>query len=385
MCPHPLLILLLSASVLLGSARRLRAQLPKIRLGEIISVEGARANKLSGAGIVTGLKGTGDGTQAARQALISFLARMNVKVRVDQVASGNIALVHLEAVLPPFSRHGDRLNVTVSSIGEATSLRGGTLLQAELVGPDLRVYALADGPLITGGFQARGSTAKVTRNHPTVGYIPGGAICEPPVTGILPDLINESGELSLLVSGIKGAAKPSYSSLLRATKAINELLSTRGIGVARAGKGNVSLLLDPAYHDIDSLTHLLAEIESLEIVPDPVSTVIVNEKTGTIIIGRDVRIHQCIVQVTGLTIQVIDEEEVSQPGPGISLGTTEKVTRTRIDVTSQGAQPQPIGGGGSLNDLVQGLQSLGVDSHSMIAVLKELNDANYLHARLEVR
>ncbi len=354
---------------------------PSLRLAEILQIQGVRKNRLEGIGIVTGLKGTGDGTVAARQALVNYLARRGMRVRTDAVASGNIALVRVEAELPPFAHHGTNLDVLVSSIGEATSLRGGTLLTTELRDAyGNEVYALAGGPLIIGGFQAKGSNAKVTRNHPTVASIPSGGICEPTVEDLDPEILNERGELCFTVR------KHSFETTRRAVQAINEYLLSKNIGFAKmTDKNLITLSLDPSSKDEDALNRVVADIFKIRITPAPTGRVVLDEKTGTIILGENVRISPCIVQVADLTIQVTEDEYVSQPLPGISEGTTEKVTRTTIDVIVKGDKPKKIGGGGSLRDLLESLQSLGIDGQKMITVLQRLHEAGYLHAELVVK
>lgn len=362
--------------ILSGSTPLLGQQL-QVKLKEVLSVHEVRANTLEGRGLVTGLRGSGDGGAATRQALVSFLTKMNFKVRSDEVAAGNIALVHVSAQLRPFARHGTKLDVTVSSIGTATSLRGGSLLLTELRGADGEIYALASGPLTIGGFAAKGNNAKVTRNHPTAGSIPSGAICEPPVEKLIPSVLNARGELSFLLR------HPSARTVSRAKKAINELLARKNCGFAHSrDDGQLLINLIPAYRTPDALTALRAEIEELQIEPAVDARLVINEKTGTIIVGKDVRISSCLVQISDLTIEVVDEEEVSQPLPGISRGTTEKVGRTRIQVTQETGKPQRLDGGASLGDLIQGLQALGIDGPKMMTVLLELHRVGFLHAEI---
>ena len=265
----------------------------------------------------------------------------------------------------------------MASIGESTSLRGGTLLLTELRGQDGEVYALASGPITIGGFDAKGANARVTRNHPTAGMIPDGAICEYTVEDLVPRRLNERGELSFILR------RPSAETARRAEKAINELLTKRNCGYATLeDSGRLSLQLVPAYRSRDAVTGLIADLESLEIEPGVDARVILDEKTGTIIIGKDVRVSSCLVQVSDLTIEVIDEEEVSQPLPGINQGQTEKVGRTRISVTEETGEPRKIEGGASLNDLIRGLQSLGIDGNKMMTVLVALHRAGYLHGEI---
>lgn len=373
-------IIAIGIAALLVLATSVSAQSPRVRLSSLVDVHEIRPNILTGRGLVTGLRGTGDGTVATRMAFTSYLQRSNLKVRPDQVAAGNIALVNISATLRPFARHGTRLDVSVSSIGEATSLRGGELLLTELRGSDGRIYALASGQLMIGGFEAKGTNAKVTRNHPTAGLIPNGAVCEPPVEDLLTSVLNAEGELSLLLR------HPSAENARRIEVAINEMLRNRNIGVCTIEDlGNVRVGLLSHYRDRGSVTKLLADIQNLTIEPVIDARVILNEKTGTIIAGRDVRLTPCLVQISDLTIEIVDEPNVSQPNPGISRGTTTTVKKSEIRVIQESGKPQIVDGGTSLRDLIQGLQSLGIDGQKMMTVLTEMHYAGHLHAELEQR
>jgi len=364
-----------------GSVAR-AAEEPLVRLKEIVTIRGIRKNVLQGMGLVVGLKGTGDGTVAARESLANFAKRMGRNISSDQLASGNIALVSLSAELPTFPRHGTKLDVQVASTGEATSLRGGTLLLARLNGPTGRnLFALAEGSILIGGFQAVGKNAKTQSNHTTVGYIPDGAICEPAVEDLTPQLLNDAGELEFLLPS------RSFSTAVRVEKSINDYLSTRGIGFAKAeDAGLIKIKVDSAYRSRSAVSKLIAELQELQVRPDPISRIILNEKTGTIIIGNNVRISPCMVSISDLTIHVIEDEYVSQPGPGINRGaTTEKVNRTSIDVSVANGTPKQVGGQANLSDLIQALQSLGIDGQKMITVLRELHFGRYIHAELVTR
>ncbi len=369
----------LACAAVLGSATGAVGQGLQVRLKEVLDLHDIRPNTLTGRGLITGLKGTGDGTVATRQALVSFLTRMKLKVRTDQVASGNIALVSVTATLPSFARHGTRLLVQVQAIGEATSLRGGTLLLTELRGSDDEVYALASGPLVVGGFTASGRNARVTQNHPTAGTIPGGGICEPAVEALLPNIIDEHGEISFLIR------RPSAGMAYRVQRALSELLRRKNCGFARIdGPGNVRIGLSRAYRTPDAYTPLLAEIEELRVTPEIEARILVDERRGTIVVGGNVTLSPCLVQVADLTIQVSEEDLVSQPRP-LSNGKTSQTTLTSINVAQDSGKPTRLGGAASLDDLIQGLRSLGIDGGKMITVLTALHDSGNLHGRLEAR
>lgn len=353
---------------------------PKVRIGSLVTLHEIRPNILTGRGIVTGLRGSGDGTVATRQALVSYLRRSNMNVRADQIASGNIALVNISAKLPSFAMSGTPMDVSVSSIGEATSLFGGELLLTELRGSDGRIYALAQGKLVIGGFDAAGTNSKVTRNHPTAGTITDGAICEAPVEDLTPSIVNREGEMSFLLR------KPSAENARRIQEAVNAMLRGRNIGICTiTNPGNVRVGLMPHYRDQGSVTKLLADIEALEITPRVDARIILNEKTGTIIAGRNVRMSPCLVQISDLTIEVIEEDIASQPNPGISRGRTAITRRSEIRIGQNTKRPVAVDGGSSLRDLIQGLQSLGVDGQKIMTVLQEMHQSGHLHGSLESR
>ena len=353
---------------------------PEVRIADLTELHEIRPNVLEGVGLITGLKGTGDGSVATRQTYVNYLAKSGIKVRLDQVPSGNIALVRVTAKLKPFARHGTRLDIVVSSSGEATSLLGGNLLLTVLRGQDREVYATASGPVLLGGFEAKGANAKITRNHPTAGVIPNGGICEPTVEKLVPNVLNERGELSLILP------RPSAYNATAIVDAINKLMTKRKAGFARVeDPGNVRVRLLPVFRGRSAVNRLLAEIEALSIKPEQKAVVVVNEKTGTIIVSGNVRVMPCSVNVASLTIEVTEDELVSQPNPGISRGTTEKVGRTSIRVTEGSNKAQKLDGGASLTELLAGLQALGVEGRKLGTVLSELHGSGLLHGELIVR
>ena len=227
-----------------------------------------------------------------------------------------------------------------------------------------------------GGFEAKGANAKITRNHPTAGVIPNGGICEPPVEKLVPNILNERGELSFILP------RPSAFNATEITKAINRLMTTRKAGFARIeDPGNVRVRLLPAFRGRNAVNGLLAEIEALRIKPEQEAVVLINEKTGTIIVSGNVRVMPCAVNVASLTIEVTEDELVSQPNPGISRGTSEKVGRTNIRVTEGSNKTQKLDGGASLNELLAGLQALGVEGRKLGTVLSSLHRMGLLHGK----
>jgi len=320
---NPMRTLHLFLAVLLASlfAAPLPAQ-TRARLREITQVNGVRTNFLHGTGLVLGLAGTGDGTKASRQNLVNFLLRMGQNVTLSDVSSSSLALVTLTAELPPYARNGQRIDVTVSTAGDSTSLFGGTLLQAELLGPDRQVYALAQGSVSVGGFQASVQNARVQRGHTTVGRIPNGAIVE---TEVRPEIYNHKGEIELIL------LNPSWKTAQNVAAALNAALSAE-LTAAPSDHTVVRIKVPAESRTAERTVALLSKIGDVEVVPDLPSKVTINEKTGTIIVGEYVRVSPCVVAISELTIHVVDEEEVSQPQPGFNKGTTERVGRTRIDV-----------------------------------------------------
>jgi flagellar P-ring protein precursor FlgI len=342
------------------------------RIKDIADVEGVRGNQLTGYGVVVGLDGTGDGQQSlfTIQSILSMLRRRGVTISVDprQIRVKNAAAVVVTATLPPFARSGNRIDVQLSSIGDSKSLRGGMLVMTPLLGPDQQVYAVAQGAVsIGGGFSAQAAGASSTSGHPTVGVVTGGAIVEREV----PVVLGSDGvvRLSLRDADVTTAT--------RVARAVNDSL---GDGAAEA--------IDPATIEVHLLEHeramaLLPTIENLEVAPDRRAKVIVNERTGTVIMGEEVRIAPVAIAHGSLQIQVKTDLGVSQPAP-FSNGQTVVVPDSTINV--EGGKPQRLAllGGVNLGQLVGGLNALGVTPQDLIAVLQAIKSAGALDAELEL-
>lgn len=350
-----------------------------VKLRDIARIEGVRTNTLEGIGLVMGLRATGDGTPAARIALRDFLNRWDLPVKSADLASGNFALVRVSAKLPIFPKNGQLVDVSVSSIGDATSLRGGRLLTVLLKDPFSKtVLATASGGLIVGGFSAEGKNAQVSQNQTTVGTIPGGGILEPLVKDLQPHLLNEEQELVLITN------LHSFTTHVRMAKVINEeLLFKEAIGRARANQNGVSITLDPAMRGNEEVTKIVSQIWALKMEIESKSKIVIDESTQTLIIGQDVVIEPCIVNAGSLTIQVTEDEYASQPLAGFTQGKTTKVNRTRIDVQVDQTGPKAFSGGGSLKDLLLALKSLGTSGPEMINVIRAMKRAGKIHADLE--
>ncbi len=345
------------------------------RIKDIVDVEGVRPNQLNGYGVVLGLDGTGDGQQSlfTIQSILSMLRRRGVTITVDprQIRVKNAAAVAVTATLPPFARAGSKIDVQISSIGDAKSLRGGTLLLSPLVGGDGQVYAVAQGPVsIGGGFSAQAAGASATSGHPTAGVITGGALVEREV----PAHLVADGKVRL------GLHSADFTTARRIALAINDSIGEEAAAVVDPGTVDVAL----AGGSEEEAMHLLASIETLDVQPDRRARVIVNERTGTVIMGSEVRIAPVAIAHGSLQIQVKTDLGVSQPAP-FSNGETVVVPDSTVAVQEgekeRLAVLQP---GVSLGQLVGGLNALGVTPQDLIAVLEAIKSAGALDADLEV-
>jgi len=361
-------LLLLLAAALAGAPAQ-----AQVRIKDIADVEGVRDNQLVGYGLVVGLNGTGDRLDSAvftRQSLIGMLERLGVNTR-DQEAklqTKNVAAVMVTANLPAFARSGSRIDVAVSALGDAKDLAGGTLLVTPLLGADGEVYAVAQGALATGAISARGAAASVTRNVPTSAKIANGATVEREV----PFQLASRATLRL------GLRNPDLTTARRMADAINRRLP--GAGARATDHRTVALALN-GQDPVD----VLARIEDLRIEPDSPALVIIDEASGTIVMGANVRISTVAIAQGNLTIRVAETPEVSQPGP-LSNGATTVVPRTRIQVDDSGDKRLGIlRGGVTLRDLVASLNALGVGPRDMISILQSIKAAGALQADLQVR
>lgn len=362
--------LLLAAAALLGVVA---VPAEAARIKDIADVEGIRGNQLSGYGVVVGLEGTGDGQQSlfTIQSILSMLRRRGVQISVDpkQIRVKNAAAVMVTATLPPFARSGNRIDIQLSSIGDSKSLRGGTLILTPLIGPDQQVYAVAQGPVsLGGGFAASAAGASAVSGHPTVGTIPNGAIVEREV----PVSLGADGVVRLSLH------EADVTTATRVARAVNAVV---GDDSAQA--------IDPATVEIHLLQHeramaLLPEIENLDVAPDRKAKVIVNERTGTVIMGEDVRVAPVAIAHGSLQITVKTDFGVSQPAP-FSEGRTVVVPDSTINVEEGKAQHLTVlRGGVNLGQLVGGLNALGVTPQDLIAVLQAIKSAGGLDAELEL-
>jgi flagellar P-ring protein precursor FlgI len=345
------------------------------RVKDVSSVEGIRDNQLIGYGIVVGLHGTGDSSQTVFpvQTLLSTLQRMGVNLQGNALASTmqvrNMAAVFIAATLPPFAEPGTKLDVTVSSAGDARSLEGGLLLMSPLYGPDGHIYAQAQGPLVLGGYsvQANGNSKSV--NDPTTGIVPDGAMVERAVPLNLEDL----KPLTLLLDNAD------FRTAEQMAAAINRSLG-RKVATAVDGR-RVTLTTQPG----EDIAALLARVQAVEVQVYPRAIVVVNERTGTVVIGGQVRLQPVTILHGGLTVTVQSHFEVSQPSPLSSGGTTQVVQQTTINAQDKPANQIVLKNGATVQDLVASLQQIGATARDIISILQAMKQAQALEADLEVQ
>ncbi|AWJ90948.1 flagellar biosynthesis protein FlgA [Azospirillum baldaniorum] len=343
------------------------------RIKDVVDVEGVRDNMLIGYGLVVGLNGTGDSLNNSpftEQSLVGMLERMGVNTRGTNLRTKNVAAVMVTATLPPYSAQGTRIDATVSAMGDSKSLLGGTLLVTPLLGADGEVYAVAQGPIAVSGFSAQGQGASVTRGVPTSGRISSGAIVEREIQFSL-------AELPVLRLSLRN---PDFTTAQRVATAIN--IQLRGNRAQATDPSSVLLSVPEARRG--DIVGLITEIEQLRVTPDQVARVVVDEKSGVIVMGENVRISTVAIAQGNLTIRVTETPQVSQPGP-FSQGQTAVVPRTDIQVDDQSNNRLAVMNSGvTLQELVQSLNALGVGPRDMIAILQSIKAAGALQAEIEV-
>ena len=361
------------------------------RIKDISSIKGVRPNQLFGYGLVIGLNGSGDkgGTSFTIQGLANMLEHLGIHINAEDVKVKNVAAVIVSATYPPFARIGKKIDVTLSSIGDAKSLQGGTLLLTPLKGVDSKVYALAQGPVVIGGYSAGGEAGGgVTKNHPTVGRISGGATIEREI----PLSIMDKKELTIILNN------PDFNTAERAAQAINSRI---GEGIARpVDSGTLSLGVPEAFQD--NVVKLIAQIGDIEVVPDSVAKVIVNEKTGTVVVGENVRIQKIAVAHGNLSIQIKETRQVSQPvafapsGKGAAAtqmndgtivapgGSTVVTPESEVGIAEEDNRLVLIPEGRTIGELVKALNAIGVTPRDLITILQAIKAAGALHGDLQI-
>ncbi|MDF1802010.1 flagellar basal body P-ring protein FlgI [Thalassovita sp.] len=345
-----------------------------VRLKDLVEFDGVRGNDLVGYGLVVGLNGTGDGIRNApftEEIMSSILERLGVNVTGEQFRPKNVAAVFVTAALQPFARSGSQIDVTVSAIGDAKSLLGGTLVMTPLNAADGQIYAVAQGTIIAGGVSAEGAAATVVQGVPTSGVIPSGARVEREV----------DFDFASLTSLRLALREPDFTTAGRIERAINKDF---GLGVARMlDSGTVRL--DITATRMASPAHALGRIENISIQPERKARVVVDQRSGTIVMGEDVRISRVAVSQGNLTLRIQEAPVAVQPNP-FAEGETVVVPRTRADIEEEdGPQLAEVSGGASLSEVVEGLNALGVSPRDMIDILKSIKAAGALHAEFVVR
>lgn len=367
------------------------------RLKDIASFKGIRSNQLIGYGLVVGLNGTGDSasTEFTIRSIVNMLERMGVHVdRANQVKLKNVAAVMLTAVLPPFSRMGNRIDVHVSSIGDATSLVGGTVLLTPLKGADQQVYAMAQGPIVIGGFAASGAAGGgVQKNHPTVGIISKGALVEREIP------VSLDGKQELILA----LFQPDFTTAEKVKETINRFIG--GPYAKCLDSGTIQIRIPETYQN--RVAEWMASLEKLEVMPDTVAKVILNEKTGTIVLGENVRISTVAVAHGNLSIQIKERYQVSQPlpfapspppgagpvgvpprtGTGVIVapgGATVVTPESSVVVKEEGGALIVVQSGVSLGEVVRALNALGATPRDLISILQSIKAAGALQADLEI-
>ena len=343
------------------------------RIKDIADFEGIRENQLVGYGLVVGLNGTGDNIKSinfAKESLISLLDQVGINSRDGQLKSKNVAAVMVTASLPPFGRQGSRIDVMVSALGDAKNLQGGTLIATPLLAANGEVYAVAQGQVASGAVSARGATQSVTKGVPTSGRIPNGAIIENEV-----DFSLESMKTIRLA-----LRNPDFTTARRVSDAINALL---GIDTAQA--------LDPTTISVDvpssyegKIVDLMTKIEQLRVQPDQLAKVVIDESSGIVVIGKDVKINKLAIAQGNLTIKISEVPFVSQPLP-FSNGETVVETTTAIDINEDiQSRLAVLETGVNLQELVDGLNALGVTPRDLISILQAIKASGALQADIEV-
>jgi flagellar P-ring protein FlgI len=357
---------LLALGPLMGSANATS------RIKDLANIEGVRQNQLIGYGLVVGLNGTGDtlnNIPFTKQSLQAMLERMGVNIRGATIRTGNVAAVMVTGNLPPFGTQGTRMDVTVSALGDSKNLQGGTLLVTPLLGADGNVYAVAQGSVAIGGFQAEGEAAKIVRGVPTVGRIANGAIIEREIEFALNRLPNVRLALR----------NADFTTAKRIAAAVNDFLGAKS--AEPIDPSTVQLTIPPEFKG--NVVAFLTEIEQLQVEPDLAAKIVIDERSGIIVMGRDVRVATVAVAQGNLTVTISESPQVSQPNPR-SRGRTVVTPRTSVAVTEDGKKFALVKDGVSLQQLVDGLNGLGIGPRDLIGILQAIKAAGAIQADIEV-
>lgn len=357
-------LLVIAALIITSLGAALAA--PTVRIKDVAKVQGVRSNQLVGYGLVVGLNGSGDSDKtSAIQSVANLLKTFGVTVNTSQLKAKNVAAVMITAQLPPFVKSGDTIDITVSSMGDAKSLQGGTLLQAPLQAANGNVYAVAQGALSTGGFSAGNSQQK---NFPTVGSVPNGAIVERDV----PMQISAGGTINLAL------VQPDFTTATRITEAIN--VNFGAIAYAR-DPGTVTVTVPSQYGN--NVVAFVASLEDLPVTPDAIAKIVINERTGTVVMGSNVAVSEVAVAQGGLSIKISREKQVSQP-PSFSNGTTVVTEKKTVEVDEKPSNLIVLPSSSNIGDVVNALNAVGATPRDIIAILQAMKAAGALHADLQI-
>lgn len=343
------------------------------RIKDIVDIEGVRENQLVGYGLVVGLNGTGDSLNNSpftEQSLVAMLERLGVSVRGQNLNTGNVAAVMVTSTLPPFANQGSKIDVTISALGDAESLQGGTLLVTPLMGADGNVYAVAQGSVNIAGYSAGGDAATEVQNIPTSGRIPEGAIVEREIDFNLADF----NQIRLALRN------PDFTTARRIARAINGYMS----GSVAEAENSASVVLKRPNGFKGTIVDLITDIEQLPVEPDQIARVVIDESSGVIVMGADVRISTVAIAQGNLTIRITETPQVSQPNPFAQQGQTVIVPRTDVQV-NQGNDVNlgVLETGVTLQDLVTGLNRMGVTPRDTITILQAIKAAGALQAEIK--
>ncbi len=344
-----------------------------VRLKDVTSIEGVRDNQLVGYGIIVGLNGTGDKRQTvfSAQSLTNMLMRMGISVPPSAILVRNTASVLVTANLPPFAQPGTRIDASAAAIGDAANLQGGLLIMTPLRGADGQIYAVAQGSVLTGGFVAGRGGNSQTVNHPTVGRLPTGAIVERTPPSAPPD-----NQIKLQLH------RADFTTASRVVDAVNKRFGSGEQKVARAENAALIVVrVPPAYEQ--RRVEFVAEMEATTVEADIPAKIVINERTGTIVVGKDVQIAPASILHGGLTVEIRTSADVSQPGP-LSNGTTAPIQQTAVTAKEERAQNVSLKAGATVEDLVRGLTAIGSTARDIIAILQNLKAAGALEADIEV-
>lgn len=343
-----------------------------IRIKDLAAFDGVRDNQLMGYGLVVGLNGSGDSdqTKIQIQSVVNMLERMGITTSVNDIKIKNVAAVIVTATLPPFAKQGNHLDVLVSSLGDAKSIAGGTLLMAPLKGADNQVYAVAQGSVLTNSFAFGGQGATAQKNHPTAGRVPGGALVERE----LPNALAGKSVLSLNLNNAD------FTTASRIVTAVNDKFKSP-VAVS-TDPGSVTLTIPGGY--ANRAVEFVAALERLEVKPDVPAKVVLNERTGTIVMGENVRIATVAVTHGSLSLVIKETPQVSQPAPLSKTGETKVVPRTDLKVEEENRRLMVLQEGASIGDVVRALNMLGVTPRDLISILQAVKAAGALQADLTI-